>query len=115
MRKKTISHLFDSVMWYIVYILPLISFAILLINNPSVSLSSAMSSVGLGILNNNIIFTSLDGIFGASGIFPMFISADILLYFSYFICVWICHLAVDVLLFIVRYSHKLLSHFGGYD
>lgn len=113
MRKKTISHLLDSVMWYLIYILPLIAFGILLVNNSAVTLSSAMTSVGLGILTDNVVFTALSGIFGAGGVLPLFASADILLYFSYFVCVWICHLAVDVLLFLVRYAHKLMSSFGG--
>ena len=113
MRKKTINCLFDNVLWYLVYLLPLISFGILLIGNSATTLSSAMSSVGLGILTDNIVFTSLNGIFGSGGVLPLFISTDILLYFSYFVCCWLCHIVVDVLLFLVRWAHSLMSSFGG--
>lgn len=113
MRKRTLNCLFDNVMWYLIYLLPLIAFGILLINNPSITLSGAMSSVGLGVLTDNVVFTALSGIFGTGGVLPLFVSADILLYFSYFICVWLCHLAVDVLLFLVRYAHHLMECFGG--
>ena len=113
MRKKTISHFFDDLMWYIIYLLPLIAFIVLLTIDKTATLSSAMSSVGLGILTDNVVFTALNGIFGVSGVMPLFASSDILLYFSYFICVWLCHLAVDVLLFLVRYAHKLMISFGG--
>lgn len=113
MRKKTLNCLFDNVLWYLVYLLPLIAFGILLVNNSSITLSGAMSSVGLGILTNNVVFTSLNSIFGSGGVLPLFVSTDILLYFSYFICCWLCHIAVDVLLFLVRWAHSLMSSFGG--
>ena len=113
MRKKTLNCLFDNILWYLVYLLPLIAFGILLIGNSSMTLSSAMSSVGLGILTDNVVFTALNGIFGSGGVLPLFISTDILLYFSYFICCWLCHIAVDVLLFLVRWAHSLMSSFGG--
>lgn len=113
MRKKTINCLFDNVLWYLVYLLPLIAFGILLIGNSATTLSSAMLSVGLGILTDNVVFTSLNSIFGSGGVLPLFVSGDILLYFSYFICCWLCHIAVDVLLFLVRWAHSLMSSFGG--
>lgn len=114
MRKKSINNFFDSALWYLVYMLPLVCFVLLLFKtgNP-VGLGECMSSCGLGILTDNVVYTALNSIFGTGGVLPLFMSADILLYFSYFICVWICHLAVDILLWIVRYAHKLMDNFGG--
>ncbi len=114
MRKKSINNFFDSALWYLVYMLPLLCFVLLVSKTGQlVPLAECMSSCGLGILTDNVVYTALNSIFGASGVLPLFMSADILLYFSYFICVWICHLAVDILLWIVRYAHKLMDNFGG--
>lgn len=114
MRKRTISCLLDNLMWFLIYMLPLICFIVILCKTGQVtSLSECMSSCGLGVLTNNVVYTALNSIFGADGVLPLFVSADILLYFSYFVCVWLCHLAVDVLLFLVRYAHKLMDNFGG--
>ena len=114
MRKRTISCLLDNIMWFLIYILPLICFVIVLCKTGQVtSLSTCMTDCGLVILTNNIVFTALDSIFGSSGVLPLFVSTDILLYFSYFICVWLCHIVVDVLLWIVRYAHKLMDNIGG--
>lgn len=113
MRKKTINNFFDNVMWYLVYMLPLVCFVILLFKTGhSFGLAECITSCGLGILTDNVVYTALNSIFGSGGVFPLFMSSDILLYFSYFICVWICHIAVDVLLFLVRYAHKLMDNFG---
>lgn len=114
MRKKSINNFFDSALWYLVYMLPLICFILLLFKTGQpLGLAECMSSCGLGVITDNVVYTALNSIFGVGGVLPLFVSADILLYFSYFICVWICHLAVDVLLWIVRYAHKLMDNFGG--
>lgn len=114
MRKKSINNFFDSALWYLVYMLPLVCFVILLFKTGQpLGLAVCMSSCGLGILTDNVIYTALNSIFGAGGVLPLFVSADLLLYFSYFICVWLCHLAVDMLLCLIRYAHSLMDKFGG--
>ncbi len=114
MRKRTISCLFDNIMWYLLYLLPLVVYLFVVIRTGNLlSLSSAMNTAGLGILESNVIFNSLNSLFGSAGVMPLFVSTDLLLYFSYFISVWLCHLAVDVLLFIVRLAHKFMDCFGG--
>jgi hypothetical protein len=99
-------------MWYLLYLLPILSFGILLATGTATTLSASMSIFGLDVLSSSTIYTSLNGIFGSTGVFPLFNSPDMLLYFTYFISVWICHLAVDVLLFIVRWFHSILD--GGF-
>lgn len=113
MRKKSINNFFESLLWYLIYLLPLICFVILLFKSGKpLTLSDCMVSCNLGVLTDNVIVTSISSIFGADGVMPLFASADLLLYFSYIICVWLCRLVVDVLLWIVRYSHKLMDNLG---
>lgn len=113
MRKRTISHLFDTIMWYIIYLLPLILTIISWRTSGNLSISSIMTTAGFEILSTNLIFTSLSALFGSTGIFPIFNSTDILMYMSYFVSIMIIHLAVDVLLFIVRLSHNWLEGICG--
>jgi len=114
MRKRTLNCLFYNIMWYLIYLLPIFAFLFMLIRTGSIMpLSDCMSTFGLGVLTNNFVYNALNGLFGSSGVVPLFANPDVLLYLSYFICVYLAHLAVDVLLFIPRYSHKLMDAFGG--
>ena len=113
MRKKTLKCLFDNVMWYLIYLLPLILMVIYWCKTGAITMAGAMTDAGLDVINTNPVYTSLYGIFGTGGVFPIFTQPDILIYFSYFVCVYIVHLAVDFLLFIPRLCHKWMSAFGG--
>lgn len=112
MRKRTLKCLFDSIMWYLIYLLPLIIWLIVLARNDfnsSYNLAYVFDTMGLGILNDNIILTSLMQIFGAEGVFPLFSSPALLIYGTYFVSCLILHLAVDFLAFIPRLAHKWLG------
>lgn len=114
MRKKTLSHLFDDILWYTLYLLPVLCFLIVSWRTGEfVTLSSAMSSCGLDIFIENPVFATLSSIFGDAGILKLFSSVDFIQYASYFVSVFLVHLAVDVLLFIPRFAHKCMSCFGG--
>ena len=117
MRKKTLNELFDNLFWYGVYLLPILCMLFVTFNTGTfTSLSSALTGCGLGILTNNPIFDTITQIFGSSGILPFFQNADILIYVSYFVSVFILHLLVDFILFIPRLCHKWMkSLYGGND
>lgn len=115
MRKRTITKLFDNVLWYAIYMLPLLLMLLYWFKTGSISLVNTMTDAGLGIVTNNPIFDSLNSIFGASGTFPLFASADVICYMTYFISTFIIHLAVDFLLFIPRLAHKWMDCLGGKD
>lgn len=72
----------------------------------TLDIASIFALGGFELFANNIIFTSLSSIFGASGVVPLFAGNGVLMYFSYFVTCMIIHLAVDVLLFIVRLAMK---------
>ena len=112
MRKKTINHLFDSFMWYVVYLTPLLIWLGISIRIGKFStLSSAFDLIGMNIFTDNVILSSLSNIFGIGGVFPLFASNDVLIYFTYFVSVYLIHLVVDFLLFIPRLCHKWLNSF----
>lgn len=116
MRERTQKNLFDNIFWYLIYLLPLIIWVVVSFRTGNiVSLSNALETMGLKILDNNQIIANLTEIFGSSGIFPMFATADVLLYMTYFISVYLIHLFVDFLLFIPRIAHKWLNKLYGGD
>lgn len=116
MREKTQKNLFDNIMWYGLYLLPLLLWLLVSYQTGEfVTLSTAMSSMGLEIFTDNQILTTLSDIFATTGILPLFASADIILYMSYFISVFLIHLFVDFILFIPRLAHKWLNKLYGGD
>lgn len=115
MRKRTIKTLADTIFWYALYFLPIIVLLITCIHNPITSVSNVINTLGLNVLQDSIVFTSLSSIFGTGGVLPFFQSPDILLFFTYYICVYILHLLVDFVIFIPRIAHKWLNHFTQGD
>ena len=115
MRKRTIKCLADTIFWYALYFLPIIVLLITCIHNPITSVSNVINTLGLNVLQDSIVFTSLSSIFGTGGVLPFFQSPDILLFFTYYICVYILHLLVDFVIFIPRIAHKWLNHFTQGD
>ena len=112
MRKRNVSYLFDKVFWYLVYMLPLVVWLIILVRNnfnATYTLSYVFDTLGLGIVNDNVILTNLTAIFGTGGVFPIFANTSILVYCTWFIGTLILHLAVDFLLFIPRLCHKWMG------
>ena len=82
MRKRTIKCLADTIFWYALYFLPIIVLLITSIHNPITSVSNVINTLGLNVLQDNIVFTSLSSIFGIGGVLPFFQSTDILLFFT---------------------------------
>ena len=116
MRKKTIEYFFDNIMWYLIYMLPLFILLFFVVRSGElITFSALFDSLGLSFLNDNLILITLTDMFGSGGILPLFQSNDILIYMSYFVCVFIIHLFVDFLVFIPRLAHKWLNRFYGGD
>ncbi|MBE5757327.1 MAG: hypothetical protein E7345_00135 [Clostridiales bacterium] len=115
MRKRTIKRLADTIFWYALYFLPVLILILMSLHNPITSLSSVISTLGLDILNDSVIYTTLNSVVGAGGILPLFSSPDILIFFTYYICVYILHLLVDIVIFIPKIAHKWLNTFTQGD
>jgi len=73
------------------------------------SLDFVMQKTGITITRDNVVYSALDGLFGATGILPIITNSSILYYFVWFVFVELIHLAVDFLVFIPRLCHKWLA------
>lgn len=119
MRKERQTKLFDNIMWYIIYLLPiLLTFSLMLFNSKvhfadnSFTfdfLSTLESNLTLLTSNNNIVYTTLNDIFGTTGIMPLFNNTVLILYFTYFVNCTIIHVVIDILAFIPRIAEKLID------
>lgn len=111
MRKKTILYFVDTVFWWTVYAIPVILLFI-----------GSSNSLGEGTLlgdifrnffyfvTNNPIHTALIGLFGDNGVLPFFGQYSyIYVILTWFVATNLCHIAVDVLLFIPRMAHKFID------
>lgn len=110
MRKKTISNLADTIFWYILYILPVILYALSWINRMQepLAMQAFFDFVGIDV-SNTIVFSTLTELFGSSGIMPLFASNVPFVFLTWFVDMVIVHLIVDFLLFIPRLAHKWMS------
>lgn len=111
MTKKTFHYLVEFG-WLFLALLPL--FVYLCIARASgTTLDDFMTimSTKLNFINtDNVLYTSIKGIFGEGGIFPI-LQDGMVLYLTYFCIVEIVHLLVDVLVFIPRIAHGWLESF----
>lgn len=113
MRKRTIGNLFDSLFWYLIYSIPLFAIFSYIKNiNTGIELpvlSEYFSSLGLGFVSDNLVVNTLTSLFGSAGSLPLFSTDIIFIIVGWFICTFLVHLAVDILLFIPRFAHKFMS------
>lgn len=111
MRKKTINNLFDNILWFVIYLLPIILLCINYLKGNFVDLTSFFNDT-FGLLDN-VVSKSFIDIFGVNGVMPLFNNTWIFSLFGYYVSVYCCHLVVDFLLFIPRIAHHLLDKLGG--
>lgn len=113
MRKRTLSYLLDNVYWYLLYFLPVVLFAIYLINGSNatstLTFTEFLSNNSFSLIADNIVSSTLSSIFGVGGVLPLFETDLIFTLLGWFVSVFLCHLLVDFVLFIPRLSHKWLK------
>lgn len=125
MRKKTINHLADTIFWYLLYFLPVIAYIVYLatcgkFDNSTIqnlSFNTFLDSTGLAtLITDNLIYTTLIDLFAVGGVLG-FVEATspIFIILTWFVNVFIMHLAVDFLLFIPRLCHKYMKKFTQGD
>lgn len=116
MRKRTITHFFDTLMWYLLYLLPIIVFLFALVAMPLPDLCAYVANSPISAIKDTFVFQGFDSVFGANGLLPMFtgsVNVFLLYYATYFVYVMLLHLFVDFLVFIPRLAHKWMSALGG--
>lgn len=116
MRKRNFNFYFDKLFWAVIVLLPI--FILLLswfrLGTTQVTLTSVLT--GMGVSNNNVIYSTLVSIFGEGGsAFNLFTATDIYYFATYMVGIELLHLLVDFLLFIPRLCHKFMHKFTQED
>lgn len=123
MRKKSIKYLADTIFWYLIYFLPVILYGVYLLHGSEsgtiLSFNQFITTNEFGLSSTNIVLTTINSLFGASGILPLFSSASGF-YAPVFIGTWfvntyLLHLVIDVILFIPRWGHRMMDKFCKED
>lgn len=111
MTKKNTLRIIDTLFWLFIALFPLIVYALNCINATQiVSLETFFNSLGVGVSTNNIIYSTLNTIFGVGGgMLELTANTGLLLYGTYFVTVMLLHFIIDMLLVIVRWGHHLLD------
>lgn len=114
MSKKKFNYIFDVLFYCFFTIMPILAYVIHLHHFNDATLLSFFQQ--FDIINTNVIFTSLEQLFGTTGIFPMFDDGSVIYYiFTYMIMINLLHLFVDFILFIPNICHKYLNYFYQKD
>lgn len=118
--KNRFSYKLDKVFWFIVELLPLITYMIFCVVQIGTRKDTSWISfydflgdyLGLFFAEGNPFMSVLDAIFGSgSSIFPIFrqTAGGVLFYFVYVVNVEVVHICFDVIVFIPRLAHKWIS------
>ena len=110
MTKKNVFKLVDTLFWLCIALFPLVIYIIQSINGTPADFTTFLGNLGFGLSTNNIIYTTLETIFGVGGgMLELTTSTGILMYGTYFITIMLLHFIIDMLLVIIRWGHCLLD------
>lgn len=107
----------DHIFWFLILMLPVASWLSYLFSfngygdaaSPVISFGSWITNQFTGSnISNNIVYTTLNGIFGSSGAFPVF-GPSFLYFVTYLVNVELIHVFFDVIVFVPRLAHKWIS------
>lgn len=135
MRKRTCNNLFDNILWYSIYLLPIIMTLVIIGGGfqgdwyaawqdvdgdfssfPFYVVFSSVLDVSFEVIGFSAICQSLESIFSTEGLLPFFVANSVVFrYFSYLVGVYLIHLFIDFILFIPRLAHKWLNAFTRSD
>lgn len=118
MRKKTISFGLDNILWYMVYLLPILCFLVYLsVSSAPIAFETFMTDIlGFSMVLDNPFISTVSAVFGSNGILPLFdtsSSLGIILYLSYFVGAYFVHFLVDITMLLPRMLMKALDKLGG--
>lgn len=107
MTKKRMMSLVRAIFWYLILLLPLICYVCTCLSDqPNVAFTEFMSN--FTVTGSNPVYTFINGLFGSSGQFPA-LSAPVVSYFTYFVCVEFLHVILDLVLFLPTLLHGALD------
>ena len=106
MRQKSVNFIFDKIMWYLLYFLPILVMIFSSIHGTPLTIIDTMTQLGVTPSTSNVIYTSLVTIFGTGGVLELFSSTGIFLYLTYFVSCYVCHFIHNLIINIVKSSIK---------
>lgn len=125
MRKKTFNHIVDRLFWYIIYLLPIITFIICLFSTKTVTGDSEFNYVQVLDVDSaisqtfdylipigweNVVSQALATFGEYFNIGTMFSAGSFLNgFFTYYVFVVTFHIVVDVVLFVPKLAHKWIG------
>lgn len=117
MRERTLKSLFDKIMWYGIYLFPLIAYVALVF---SFQYNGSNDYISFGLFMDNLgfdfgpIWDILEELFGdGGGILSMVDEYGFISYANYLVFVTIFHVIFDVIVFVPRLFHDFLERFNG--
>lgn len=115
MRERTLNSIYDKVIWLLISLLPLILLAIYSFHH-EIIIADFLANTGLEVLSSSPIYSMYFSLFADGGLIPIFANNSLVItYFTYLTSVYLLHLVFDVVVFIPRLFHDLLSktYHGG--
>lgn len=113
MRKRTIKFISDKLLWLTAMLIPLIYCLVVNLHytetHTPISLLEIFTNAdyGFAIANDNLILTTINGLFGATGTLPLWgVNSYVPYFITYLAVVVIVQLAYDVLIFVPKLAHK---------
>lgn len=107
----------DKVFWFLLLMLPVISWCFYLFSFTGYGdTQTSLISFGSWLTNQftgsgaqeNVVYSTLNRVFGPSGVFPIF-GPSFLLFITYLVNVELIHVCFDIIVFIPRLAHKWIS------
>lgn len=118
MRKRTVKNIASTIFWYVLYFLPVLVSIIYFIKASGIDpngypiypqVYDVLLDNGL-FIEDGIIFTSLIELFHIdNGILPLLPADYWASYLSWFVSIYLCHIAVDIILFVPKLAHKWMN------
>lgn len=103
MKKKLFASIMDILFWWIMWVVPLVG-ALIVLGTGTHDYASF-----IGFFNNFTFPFIADILVGMFGVASLQIPEFLVAFMSYVVSVELCHLLVDVLIFIPRFAHKLVQ------
>lgn len=112
MNKNTFHYITESG-WLLLALMPIIMYLCMAGAQPSediITFAEMMSTKLQFTSVNNIIYSTIWGVFGTGGTLPI-LTEGLAAYLTYYIIIELAHLVVDVLIFIPRLAQGWISSF----
>ena len=112
MNKNTFHYIIESG-WLLLALMPIIVYFCMASAQPSadmITFTDMMSTKLQFPSANNVIYSTIWGVFGTGGTLPI-LTEGLAAYLTYYIIIELAHLIVDVLIFIPRLAQGWISSF----